>query len=156
MDVLEQTKFIVADQWQRLGVGVDIIGDPPARRGDQEYRATFPGFDITRGGAGVESFKQFHSSEIRVAETRFVGQNVPNYANPEFDALLDRYHVTIPRVERMRVAGQIVHHMTDQVIVLNMFYDATPLIVSNRLLNVSTNMSRGGTTTWNAHEWQVK
>jgi peptide/nickel transport system substrate-binding protein len=155
MDVLRKTKLAVADFWKTVGVGVTIIDDSPQQRGDAEYRATFPGFDITRGNAGVESFRTFHSSEVRTPQTRYVGQNVPNYVNPELDTLIERYLLTIPRPERMAVAAGIVRHMTDQVVVLDQFYDASPTVVGSRLENVATTVARGGTNTWNAHEWDV-
>ena len=75
--------------------------------------------------------------------------------NADFDALIERYLVTIPRADRLRVAGQIVRHMTDQVIVLDQFYDASPTVVGHRLQNVANSVARGGTNTWNAHEWAV-
>ncbi len=156
MDILRKTKLVVADYWQSVGVTVNVVDDPPNRRGDNEYRAMYPGFDMSRGNSGTEAFRTFHSSEARGPHNRYIGQNVPNYVNPELDALIERFYVTIPRAERLRVAGDIVHHLTDQVIVMDQFYDATPTAVSSRLLNVSTKVARGGTNTWNAHEWDVR
>jgi ABC-type transport system substrate-binding protein len=135
---------------------VNVVDDPPNRRGDNEYRAMYPGFDMSRGNSGTEAFRTFHSSEARGAQNRYIGQNVPNYVNPELDALIDRFYVTIPRTERLRVAGDIVHHLTDQVIVMDQFYDATTTAVGNRLVNVAARVARGGTNTWNAHEWDVR
>ncbi len=156
MDILRKTKLVVADYWQGVGVSVNVVDDPPNRRGDNEYRAMYPGFDMSRGNAGTEAFRTFHSSDARGAHNRYIGQNVPNYVNPELDALIDRFYVTIPRDERLRVAGDIVHHLTDQVIVMDQFYDATPTAVGNRLINVPNKVARGGTNTWNAHEWDVR
>jgi peptide/nickel transport system substrate-binding protein len=156
MDILRKTKLVVADYWQSVGVTVNVVDDPPNRRGDNEYRAMYPGFDMSRGNSGTEAFRTFHSSEARGAQNRYIGQNVPNYVNPDLDALIDRFYVTIPRTERLRVAGDIVHHLTDQVIVMDQFYDATTTAVGNRLVNVAARVARGGTNTWNAHEWDFR
>jgi hypothetical protein len=149
-------KLAVADFWQTAGVGVSVVDDPARLRSDLEYRATFPGFDISRVGSGADAFRTFHSSEARTPQNRYAGQNSPNYMNPEFDALLERYLVTIPRDERLRTASAIVHHMTDQVVVLDQFYDASATAVANRILNVSAKPARGATNAWNVHEWDVR
>jgi peptide/nickel transport system substrate-binding protein len=155
LDTLRKSKLTVADYWQRVGVAVNPVDSPEALQRDVEYRATFPGFDTRRGTNGVDDFKFLRSSEARLPENGFVGGNVSNYMNPELDALIDRYLVTIPRAERMQVAGQIVRHITDQVIPLLTFYDATPTIVGARLRNVASSVSSGATNTWNAHHWDV-
>jgi peptide/nickel transport system substrate-binding protein len=156
MDILRKTKLAVADYWQSVGIGVNVVDDPPNRRGDNEYRAMYPGFDMSRGNAGTEAFRTFHSSEARGPHNRYIGQNVPNYVNADLDALIERFYVTIPPRERMQVAGDIVHHLTDHVIVLDQFYDATPTAAANRLTGIPTRVARGGTNTWNAHEWDVR
>ncbi len=156
LDMNRKTKLAVADYWQRIGVAVNPVEDPESRRRDVEHRATFPGFDTVGGASGVDSFKFYRSSEARLPQNGYVGRNVSNYMNPELDGLIDRYHVTIPRSERMQVAGQIVHHLTDQVIPIPTFHDGNPTLVGGRLRNVAANVAAGGTNTWNAHEWDVR
>jgi len=46
--------------------------------------------------------------------------------------------------------------MTDQVIVLDQFYDASPTAVSNRIVNVSSKLARGTSNVWNVHEWDMQ
>jgi peptide/nickel transport system substrate-binding protein len=150
-----RAKLAAADYWQKIGVAVTPVDDPDSRRRDIPYRATFPGFE-TRGGYGsVDDFKYFHSSEARLPEKGYVGVSVSNYMNPDMDALVERYQVTIPPAERLQVAGQIVRHLTDQVIGLTMFYDAEPTIVGRRTQNIAPAVVNGAANTWNAHEWDV-
>ena len=52
----------------------------------------------------------------------------------------------------MQVAGQIVRHFGEQLPVLPLFYDALPIFVSNRMLNVHP----AGDMAWNVHEWDLK
>jgi len=156
MDILRKTKLAVADNWQTAGIGVNVVDDSPQSRGDNEYRAKFPGFDISRCCSGTESFASFRSSEARTAQNRYVGENSINYVNPEFDALVDRYLTTIPWTDRMRAAGDIVHHMTDQVLVLDQYYDATPTATNNRIVNVPGKLARSTTNAWNVQQWDVR
>jgi hypothetical protein len=52
----------------------------------------------------------------------------------------------------MQVAGQIVRHFSEQLPVLSLFYDALPIFVSNRVLNVHPHSNLA----WNVHEWDLK
>jgi peptide/nickel transport system substrate-binding protein len=155
LDSLRKAKLAVADYWQRTGVAVNPVDDPESRRSDVEYRATFPGFDTRRGTSGVEDFKFFRSSEARLKEGGYVGQNVSNYMSPELDALIDRYLVTIPYSDRMQIGGDIVHHLTDQVLPLLTYYDAQATIVGKRLQNVAIHTAADSTNTWNVQDWDV-
>src|SRR5439155_15461589 len=84
MDILRKTKLAIADNWQSAGLGVTVVDDSPQQRGDNQYRAMFPGFDISRASSGAESFQTFVSSEARTAQTRYLGENSSNYVNPEY------------------------------------------------------------------------
>ena len=76
------------------------------------------------------------TTRAALPERNFAGINRSRYQNPEYDALMDRFLVTIPFNERMQVLGQILHHETDQLPVMRLIYDPEPTMVSNRLRNV--------------------
>ena len=78
--------------------------------------ATFPGFRVERYNLQLTRLTAFSSTQIPRPETRFVGTNVPRYNSPELDALIDRMIVTVPVNERNQVIGQILHHMSGNVI----------------------------------------
>jgi hypothetical protein len=65
--------------------------------------------------------------------------------------------VTIPEAERLEVVRQIIHHQTEQVAMLGMFFDTTPSLVSNRLTGFTElNGSDRARQAFNAHEWDVR
>lgn len=142
--------FAVADGWQRMGVGVDAVVIPTQRQSDREYRANFPAFTLQGGGGGVASVDRFVSSQARLPERNYAGSNYSRYMNPEFDALVERFLSTIPWNERMQALRAVMHHMTDQLNVLSIYYAASTSMIGNRMVNVGPN------PTWNAHEWDVK
>jgi len=144
--------FPIADYWQRAGIGVETLVVPQQRTSDQEYRATRPGFEVVRS---PRNLARHHSLATPLPETSFRGENRSRYMNVEFDALIDRYFLTIPWQERMSVLRQVVHHMTDQVTVVGLFFDVPVALVSNRLVNVHGG-GREGTEVYNVHEWDVK
>jgi peptide/nickel transport system substrate-binding protein len=153
----EKVLLSVADDWNRVGVAADPFIVPRQRASDQEYRATFPGFELVRQPNTNAAVATLHSRAARLPENNYVGvggTNYARYANPQFDALVDRFFVTIPRADRVRVLADIVGHMTENLTAMGTFYAANPSMIGNRLVNVAARTQQS-TETWNAHEWDV-
>jgi peptide/nickel transport system substrate-binding protein len=147
-DLQEKALFGSAGHWQRAGVQVTQVLVPPQLAQGREYRATFPAFDVKRQPGERGFLERVHGSKTPLPETDWVGNNYNRYMNRDFDALVDRYFATIGFAERTRVLGQIVRHMTDQVLYLTLFYQTSPVLVGTHLRNV-TATAQG----WNAHAW---
>lgn len=147
----------VADYWQRIGITVDQLVIPIQRQNDLEYRATYPAFELLAGTpSDVRGIGQLHSSKARVPQNNFVGSNYARYINPEFDALIDRYFVTIPKQERRQVLGQIIYHISENLNAIGLFYNASPLMIGNRLVGVAATTAPSTSPLWNIHEWDVR
>jgi peptide/nickel transport system substrate-binding protein len=153
-DLYAKTALVAADYWQRVGVGAEAGVVPDGRERDLEFRATFPGFEVVSSGSGIDSLRNFKKSEIRLPENRFQGRNRVRYGNDQLESLIGRYYVTIPLPERMQILGDIVHHLTDQVVFLYVFYSGEPTLIGNRLVNVFP--PQEASITWNVHEWDVR
>ena len=108
------------------------------------------GYDTARFG-DEPPYRNYRSSEARTPENGYVGLNTTGYMNPELDSLIERFLITIPQTERVQLAAQIVHHLTDQVIPHVMFFDIRATAVGRRLHNVVTT----GNELWNVHLWDV-
>jgi len=145
----QKSMLSVADYWQRIGVATDSVTIPIQRQAELEYMVTFPAFILLRGPRDVTTFQNQHSSRAALPERNFNGINRGRYMNAEYDALQDRYFMTIPFADRMQVLGQILHQETDQLPVMRLFTDPEPTPVSNRLKNVPAGFP------WNAAEWTV-
>jgi len=154
-DIHRATMLPIADGWQRIGVGVEPNIIPVQRQRDREYRANSPAFELLQQGDDVPSLATHHSREIPLPENDYTGRSKSRYRNAEFDALIERLFVTIPRPERTQVLGQIVHHISDQVIMMGLYYLASPTLMHNRLVNVDAGGDRA-TQAWNAQEWDIK
>ena len=156
-DIHPKTVAAVAAMWQPLGVAVEQTLVPVQRAQDREYRANFPGFDIgeRRNSLIVSEIWRLHSSTVSLPENRYTGPGNTRYRNPEHDAWLERYVMAIPMQERMQALAGFVHHETENLVQLPLFYGADPTLISNRLINVT---ARGDafTQAWNAHEWDVQ
>jgi ABC-type transport system substrate-binding protein len=82
-------------------------------------------------------------------ENRFSGPNRSRYASAELDSLIDTFMTTIPWRERMQVLGDLVHHLTDRLVVLGLYHSVDSVPISNRMKNVTTGEP------WNGHLWDV-
>lgn len=154
LDYQTKALAVVSDYWRRAGVAVDEIIIPNQRVQDREYRNTRPGFETLGLGNDPDYFQHFHSSRVPLPQNGFVGTNRSRYANPELDVLVDRYFQTIPRPQRIDVLRQIVHHISDQLPFLGLFYATSHTLIGNRLKNVG---GRGPSSTeaWNGEQWDV-
>jgi hypothetical protein len=118
---------------------------------DFEYRNTMPGVEVVRYGSGADRVDQLHGSKAPLPETRFSGTNRSRYINAEFDGLIDRYFATIQWSPRMQALGQVVRHISEQLVVMGMIYDVAPILIGNQLENVAT-----PNPTWNIQQWDLK
>ena len=149
--------FGTADDWQQLGMDVERFLVPPQRAADAEFRSTFPAFDV-KGQAGTFDYApSFHSSRVSLAENGYrVAGNNARYMNADLDSLIDRYYTTIPLEERMELARSIVHHVSDQVAWMGLYYQITPILISNRLRNVTQAKASKANTLTRIHEWDLR
>jgi peptide/nickel transport system substrate-binding protein len=148
----EQLQPVIGEFWQRVGAGMDPIIIPRQRAQDREYRATTLGFDFRFNPPDVT---RYHSTKIPLPENNYRGDNNARYRSAELDGLLDRYLVTIPKPERLQILGQVIRHMTDQLVVVPLLHDAEPALLGNRLINVSARKA-DSYQPWNVHEWDVR
>src|SRR5581483_1593802 len=156
-DLHTKTLFPVVDYWQQLGVDAQPLVIPAQNATNLEEQATFPAFQVLRQPAGRARMVGLHSSEARLPERNYTGSNNGRYINPDLDALIDQYTVTIPIASRYQISGQMVHLITDQLPVLPLFFDATPSLVGSRLKGVTTlNGDENARQAWNSQEWDVE
>ena len=152
----EQMMLAVLADWQRLGLAAEPELVPRQRFNDNEYRWTFPGFELTKRPHDVKGLGNFYSAQAPLPENRFLGNNVGRYMNPELDALLDRFFTTIPTQQRTQALGDIVRHFSERLPVLGLFYDPEPTLIGNRLMNVTPVPSLDATVVWNVETWDVR
>lgn len=159
VDIPMKSMLSLADYWQKAGVAVSPVSYARIRLNDYAFSAPFPAFLVLNRPNGAGTLNNLLSSRARLPENNFQAAGVGNwsrYMNPEFDVLITRYQTTIPKTERAHVLGDIVHHISDQLTIMGLFYNPTPTAIANRLANVSTGRASGTFVTWNAHEWEVR
>lgn len=150
--VSDKSTVAIGDAWTRFGISTEPVIIPPQRIQDREYLATFPGFLMYRQPNTATDLGRLRGVLAPTPETRFVGSNYARYVNPEFDGLIDRFLTTIPKPERLQILRQAVHHISDQLNLMGLFYDAEITIQNKRVQNITAAETR----LWDVHKWDVK
>jgi peptide/nickel transport system substrate-binding protein len=149
----EKIQQVIVDDWRKIGVVGEPFLVPEQRINDRGLREDRRAFYFRFGNP--YQYTEWVSHEAAVAENKYVGRNSIRYQNADYDVLVDRFQRTIPKAERVRLLGDIVHHATDQLLLLPMYHEPEPILVSNHLVNVGG--KRGiNIQAWNAHLWDVK
>jgi ABC-type transport system substrate-binding protein len=154
-DLFVKTTEAVADQWRQRGLRTQTVTISQTQLRDLEYRANRTGFEFSRRGTGMENLTMFHSRELPLVANRFSGKNLARYSSAEMDSLVDRYFATVPARERAQILTEVMHHMSDQLPIMTLFYDTETSLVSNRLANLNGKPAQS-TAAWNAHLWELK
>jgi peptide/nickel transport system substrate-binding protein len=142
--------FAITDSWRQIGVNGDPVIIPRQRATDREYRMGRPAFELNGRATELIGLLRMHSREIPTPQNGFTGQNRTRYGNAEFDTLLDQFSVTISRTERTAIAGQLVRHITERLVVLDLYYTTDAFAFSKRMRNVPPG------NPWNSEEWDVQ
>jgi peptide/nickel transport system substrate-binding protein len=151
----ERSMNIVSGNWREIGLAAEESPTPAARRSDFEYRFNFPAFDLRRQPLTFDQlYDKFHSSQFTTAANNYRGGNYGKYANAELDRLVEQHQITIPQAQRWDLFKQIVRHVTDQVVIIGLFYDVEVTATTSRLKNVRTR-SAGFGETLNVTEWDL-
>lgn len=153
-DLETKSATTVADYWRRTGLAPELAPISPQRATDREYRATYPAIELLGQSGILEALTNLRYDDTALAENNYVGKNRARYRNRELDGLIADYFKTIPRSERARVVGRIVHHMTDQVIWMGFFHQIRPTLIPSRVQKLAPR-GANGTEAWNAHEWEI-
>jgi peptide/nickel transport system substrate-binding protein len=154
-DIHVKGLFPIVDNWQKVGLAAEPVVISAQQASDLQDQATFKAFQLVRQDYHLNRLISYHTSEARLPERNFTGSNNGRYMSPELDALIDRYLVTVPWEERMQIAGQILHHITDQVVAMPLFYDMEVALVSHRVQNAVSLLQSGTGQVWNGHEWDT-
>jgi peptide/nickel transport system substrate-binding protein len=148
-DINMRSALTVADYWQRAGIGAEMAVVPPQRTNDREYRSTFPGVELIRPTADLDTFTSVRSSDAPLPETNWAGNNRQRYRSAELDSIIDRYLTTIPPAPRTEALKQAVRYISDQLVYMGLIFDPPVLLVANRVQNVPP------AGLWNGHQWTI-
>lgn len=146
-NVYLQTTLSVVDYWKQVGVGAEskVASATPI----PQDLAERPGLAVDRLMTILDT--RFLSSSAPVQENKYTGSNRARYQNPELDGLINKYLVTIPRTDHLQLLGDVMHHMTDNVVVIHRFYNVGSQLKAKKMINVEPRTSKS--RIWESEKW---
>jgi ABC-type transport system substrate-binding protein len=122
-----------------------------------ELRATAPGVNGQPIARNEQVYEIFISSQISSADTRWTGANSGAYRNPTYDALYDRYLVTLDTPARRQLAADMEKMLADDAASIHTRYDLGTNIIAFRkgIRGPDIMGPLQMATTWNAYSWDM-
>ncbi len=125
--VRELVQVFLKDEWKKVGVDVSIKNEPPrVYFGETVRKGKYPGLAMYAWISSPENSpkSQFHSKNIPTKENGFSGQNSAKWSNKKVDSLLEKLDVEMTHKGRKKLMTEILHHYTDDVPVIPLYYRA--------------------------------
>jgi hypothetical protein len=124
---------------------------PQERTPDRVYRITNPGLEELQYGFGPSfMIGWIHSSKLPTPENRYTIGNYPRYSNAQWDALNDRYTISIQPAERKQALSDHFVHLQDNLPEMSIIYGVSVQFSSKRLTVPELN------PIWTAESWDIK
>jgi peptide/nickel transport system substrate-binding protein len=134
-DVQVRLLAAMSDNFKDAGLDIKQVAIPQNRTADRLYRVTNPGLEELSGGLGPASLIGFmHSSKVPGPQNNYTNGNYPRYSNPQWDAMIDRYAVTIPLDQRLQIMTDIIKWLQDNLMDVGVIYSTHPQFAARRLI----------------------
>jgi peptide/nickel transport system substrate-binding protein len=155
LDIQVKAMFAVSDAWQRLGIEMRPVVKSSQTNVDREENANFPGFRVSRQPNPIGEMTRYLIASAPVAGNRYTGQNFARYMNQEYNDLIERYFLTIPKGERLEILRQVLRHQSESLHQMGLFYNVQSVAIGKRVQGVTNSGVSGFNQTWNAHLWSI-
>jgi peptide/nickel transport system substrate-binding protein len=148
----------IADNWRRLGLEVEEVSIPPAFTRNNEYRASYPGWETTANYAD-SIFGRL--KDPNGPETRWAGSNRAGYDDPRALPLVDAYYRSMSPQEQAQTIRALSDFVVAELPFLPLMFEADN-IGARRGLRALDDVAGGagagapfGSYTRNAYLWDL-
>lgn len=147
-DLGVKSAYAVVDYWRQAGVDATVVVSSTQQERDLVYRATYPAMEIIQYSTGTDRLLSYHSSNMALPSNNYNGER-SHYSSPAYDALVDKYNLSIDERPRREIIGQMVDIIQDQLVAMGFYYQVAPYIHTKRLRNFKP------LEWWNTHQWEL-
>jgi len=151
---LENELSILVDGWRRAGVSAQPSVTPAALATNNEYRASFPAFALTKSSLPDRTaVRKYATSDVAAPENRYGGTNKGGYSHPEFDRLNAAFQRALDRNERNKLVIDMMTFASEQLPSFPLYYDLT-VVAHVAALQGPRRSSPDALEFWNIHQWE--
>jgi peptide/nickel transport system substrate-binding protein len=111
----------IADYWRRVGLEVEEISIPPTFTRDNQYRASYPGWETT---ANYADSVLGRLRDPAGPETRWAGGNRAGYDDPEAARLVEAYYRSMSRPEQLQATRALADFVAAELPFLPIMFEA--------------------------------
>ena len=159
--VRQGTQALIKQMWEAIGVETELRnidpavffgGDPASPDTYGKFFADINMFTNNFDGTDPERYmSQWGCNEISGAVNQWLGNNIPRYCNPEYDALIAQMAGTASLLERADLAKQMNDILMQNYVLIPLVHRGDVSGQSNTLLGVRFNV--WDTELWNVADW---
>lgn len=126
------------------------------RRQTPQESVTFTGLQKTGFPFNHPRFAgRWDSREVAGPENRYASGNRSGYANPQYDAAIDRLSQSLREADELRAWGEAWKILTEEAAVMSLFFVPQPIAVRTGVEGVFPE-NASGEATWRVHTWEVQ
>jgi ABC-type transport system substrate-binding protein len=143
----------MSDMLKQAGLDINQVVIPQERTSDRQYRVTNPGLEVLQFATGANSLLNqgaMTTSKLPTAANGFINGNYPRYSNPEWDALIDKFAVTIVPTQRKQVITDLMAHIADNLPDMAIIWGVSTQFAAKRLVVPEVN------PIWTAEQWDLR
>src|SRR5579871_2950894 len=132
---MDRDEAAIADYWRKLGIQVDEYVVPRSRARDEQYRASYPGWEYSTASPG--------DGVLDRVETGAAG-NRGGYEDSHSQALLDAYRASLSPQDQRQAMQAISDYFVQQLPFLPIYFNVFPIGIRTRVTNVSVEGASSG------------
>ncbi len=143
----------MSDMFKQAGLDINQQVVPQERTADRQYRVTNPGLEVLQFGTGASTMLNqgaMTTSKLPTAANGYISGNYSRYSNPEWDALIDKFAITIVPTQRKQVITDMMVHISDNLQDMSIIWGVSVQFASKRLTVPVLN------PIWTAEQWDVR
>ena len=135
----ENVQVFLQGQWKSIGIDIQIKNEP-ARVffGETVRKRNYGAMAMFAWASAPESNPKtnLHTSQIPSEKNGWSGQNGGGYSNPEVDKLVEDLDLEFNPAKRKQLVAKILHHYTDEVPVIPLYYRADVAVNPTNVVGV--------------------
>jgi peptide/nickel transport system substrate-binding protein len=159
--VRQGTQALVKQMWDQIGVETELRnidaavffgGDPASPDTYGKFYADIQMYTNNFSGTDPEAYmSNWQCSEISRAENQWLGNNIPRYCNPDYDALVSQMSQTAALEDRAELAKQMNDILMADYVMIPLIHRGDVSAHANSLLGVR--MNSWDSELWNVADW---
>ncbi len=159
--VRQGTQALIKQMWEAIGVETELRnidaavffgGDPASPDTYGKFYADIEMYTNTFDGTDPEAYmNNWRCNEISGPENQWLGNNIPRWCNPEYEALLDQLATTVALEDRAELVKQMNDMLMQDYVMIPLVTRGDVSAVRNTLLGVRFNV--WDSELWNIADW---